>query len=103
VVRVVRDPEEPGRDASVVNMVTRKPESVYGIGGQTARFKVHPVAKYYDAIQSQRGSGAAPGNELMDGVFVDAAQSRKSFLAGDFSLRRPKQKISLTLRSANVQ
>jgi hypothetical protein len=35
---------------------------------------VHAVAHDYDPIQSEPWFGAVPGNELMDGVFIDAAR-----------------------------
>ena len=36
---------------------------------------MHAVANDYDAIEGQSGLGAVPGDELVDGVFVDAARS----------------------------
>ena len=47
---------------------------VDGIGSQTSGFQVHAVAHDYDPVQSEPWFGAVPGNELMDGVFIDAAR-----------------------------
>src|SRR6266849_515297 len=47
---------------------------VDGVGGQTTGFEVHAVANDDDAIESQTGLGAVPGDELIDGVLVNAAR-----------------------------
>ena len=47
---------------------------VDGVCSQTAPFQVHAVAHDYDPVQSEPGFGAVPGNELIDGVFIDAAR-----------------------------
>jgi hypothetical protein len=39
---------------------------------------VHAVANHYDPVQGQSGFGAVPGNELIDGVFIDAARGWRS-------------------------
>src|SRR5450755_153908 len=38
------------------------------------RFQVHAVANHHDAVQCEPRFGAVPGNELIDGVFIDAAR-----------------------------
>ena len=47
---------------------------VDGIRGQTSSFQVHAVANDYDAVERQAGFRAVPGDELIDGVLVDAAR-----------------------------
>src|SRR5450755_2686424 len=38
------------------------------------RFQVHAVAHDYNPVQCEPRLGAVPGNELIDGVFIDAAR-----------------------------
>ena len=47
---------------------------VDGVGRQMPRFQVHAIAHDDDAIESQSGFRAIPGNELVDGVLVHAAR-----------------------------
>src|SRR6266581_2919138 len=48
---------------------------VDGVGGQVPRFQVHAIAHHDDAVEGQPRLGAAPGDELVDGVLVDSARS----------------------------
>jgi len=47
---------------------------VDGVGGQMPRFQVHAVAHDYNPVQCEARLRAVPGNELIDGVFIDAAR-----------------------------
>src|SRR6266481_1828021 len=47
---------------------------VDGVCRQTTGFEVHAVANNHDAIEGQPGLGAVPGDELIDGVLVNAAR-----------------------------
>src|SRR5271170_1316520 len=49
---------------------------VDGVSGQMPRFQVHAVANDYDAVEGQPRLGAVPGDELVDGILVDAARCR---------------------------
>ena len=51
---------------------------VDGVCRQPARFQVHAVANHHDPVQSQAGFGAVPRDELIDGVFIDAARGRRA-------------------------
>jgi len=43
---------------------------VDGVGSQTPRFQVHPIAHDHDAVEGQPRLGAIPGNELVNSVLV---------------------------------
>jgi hypothetical protein len=47
---------------------------VDGVCRQTARLQVHAVAHDHDPVQREARFGAVPGDELIDGLFVDAAR-----------------------------
>ena len=51
---------------------------VDGIGGQTPRFEMHAIAHDDDAIECQTRFRAVPGNELFDGVLIDATGTGRS-------------------------
>lgn len=40
--------------------------------------KVHAIAHHDDSVESQPRLGAVPGDELVDGVLVDSARSRRA-------------------------
>ncbi len=48
---------------------------VDGVCSQTTGFEVHAVANDHDAIEGQPWLGAVPGDELIDGVLVNAARA----------------------------
>src|ERR1700690_3504238 len=70
--------EQPG----VSCLVCQPPNSgellIDRVGSQSPPFQKHAVANHDDAIESQAGLRAVPGNELLDGVLVDAAGTRRS-------------------------
>lgn len=45
---------------------------VDGVGCQTSCLEIHAAANDDDAIEGQARSGAVPGDELIDGVFINA-------------------------------
>src|SRR5437667_12297618 len=47
------------------------------VGGETSPFQEDAVANHDDAIESQAGLRAVPCDELLDGVLVDAARTRR--------------------------
>jgi hypothetical protein len=51
---------------------------VDGVCRQTTGFEEHAVANDHDAIEGQPGLGAVPGDELIDGVLVNAARGWKA-------------------------
>ena len=66
---------QQARVGSLVRQATHGCELlVDGVGGQMPRFQVHAVAHDYDPVQCESRFGAVPGNELIDGVFIDAAR-----------------------------
>ena len=48
---------------------------VDGVGGQMPRFQVYAIAHHHDPVESQPWLGAIPGDELIDGILIDAARS----------------------------
>ncbi len=51
---------------------------VNGVCGQTARFQVHAVADYHDAVEREARFGTVTGDELIDGVLLHAARGWRS-------------------------
>ena len=49
-----------------------------GLSGPPAGFQVHAIAHDNDAIESQAGFGAVPGDELIDRKLIDPARTRRS-------------------------
>jgi hypothetical protein len=46
------------------------------VGRQRTRFQMDTVANYHNAIESQARFRTVPGNELLQGVFIDAPRIR---------------------------
>src|SRR5262250_1075015 len=46
--------------------------------GQTMRFQVHAVANDHDAVESRTRFGTVPGDELIDGIFVNSTRGRRT-------------------------
>ncbi len=51
---------------------------VDGVCRQAAGFEVHAVVNDDDAVEGQPGLGAVPGDELIDGVLVNAARGGRA-------------------------
>jgi len=65
------------------------------VGGETSPFQEDAVANHDDAIESQAGLRAVPCDELLDGVLVDAARTRRRETVehrclGVIQIRQPK-------------
>ena len=68
-----------GTQQACVGSFVREPSNgcellVDGIRGQTPRFEVHAIAHDHNAVEGQPRLGAIPGDELVDGVLVNAAR-----------------------------
>ena len=73
---------------------------VDGVGGQMPGFQVHVVAHDYNPIQCESRFGAVPCNELIDGIFIDAARGRRAETvehgqSAMIQIRQPKQSATV--------
>jgi len=88
----------------VSRLVCQPPNSgellINRVGGETSPFQEDAVANHDDAIESQAGLRAVPCDELLDGVLVDAARTRRRETVehrclGVIQIRQPKHSATI--------